>query len=84
MIVEWLFLVVPWVCLHFVIVVFPDHTHYFCKTCLLSLLIRPITVIEVIFLLANMVDKLYKQNMIEISCNLAARSILNYYFLHLN
>ena len=24
---EWLFLVVPWVCLQFVIVVFPDHTH---------------------------------------------------------
>ena len=23
----WLFLEVPWVCLHFVIVVFPDHTH---------------------------------------------------------
>ena len=28
-IVEWLFLAVPWVCLQFVIVVFPDHTHYF-------------------------------------------------------
>ena len=26
MIVVWLFLVVPWVCLQFVIVVFPDHT----------------------------------------------------------
>ena len=25
--VVWLFLVVPWVCLHFVIVVFPDPTH---------------------------------------------------------
>ena len=23
----WLFLVVPWICLQFVIVVFPDHTH---------------------------------------------------------
>ena len=23
----WLFLLVPWVCLQFVIVVFPDHTH---------------------------------------------------------
>ena len=23
----WLFLAVPWVCLRFVIVVFPDHTH---------------------------------------------------------
>ena len=27
-IVMWLFLAVPWVCLQFVIVVFPDHTHY--------------------------------------------------------
>ena len=28
-IVVWLVLVVPWVCLQFVIVVFSDHTHYF-------------------------------------------------------
>ena len=28
MIVVWLFLVVPWVCLQFVIVVFPDNTHF--------------------------------------------------------
>ena len=27
--VEWLFLAVPWGCLQFVIVVIPDHTHYF-------------------------------------------------------
>ena len=27
MIVVWLFLAVPWGCLHFVIVVFPNHTH---------------------------------------------------------
>ena len=27
--VVWLFLAVPLVCLQFVIVVFPDHTHYF-------------------------------------------------------
>ena len=26
-IVVWLFLMVPWVCLKFVIVLFPDHTH---------------------------------------------------------
>ena len=26
--IEWLFLAVPWGCLRFVIVVFPDHTHY--------------------------------------------------------
>ena len=33
-IVVWLSLSVPWVCLQFVIVVFPDQTHYFleCKT----------------------------------------------------
>ena len=30
-IVVWLFLAVPWACLQFVIVVFPDHTHYFSK-----------------------------------------------------
>ena len=28
-VVVWLFLAVPWVCLQFVIMVFPDHTHYF-------------------------------------------------------
>ena len=28
--VEWLFLAVPRGCLRFVIVVFPDHTEYFC------------------------------------------------------
>ena len=28
-IVVWLFLAVTWVCLQFVIVVFPEHTHYF-------------------------------------------------------
>ena len=29
-IVVWLFLGVPSACLQFVILVFPDHTHYFC------------------------------------------------------
>ena len=28
-IVEWLFLALPWGCLRFGIVVFPDHTHYY-------------------------------------------------------
>ena len=28
-VVVWLFLAVPWVCLQFLIMVFPDHTHYF-------------------------------------------------------
>ena len=27
---EWLLLAVQWGCLRFVIVVIPDHTHYFC------------------------------------------------------
>ena len=30
-IVVWLFFAVPWVCLQFVIVVFFDHTHYYCS-----------------------------------------------------
>ena len=29
LIVLWLFLAVLWVCLRFVVVVYPDHTHYF-------------------------------------------------------
>ena len=28
-VVAWLFLAVPWVCLQFVIVIFPGHIHYF-------------------------------------------------------
>ena len=28
-IAAWLFLAVPWVCLHFAVVVFLDHTNYF-------------------------------------------------------
>ena len=35
--VERLFLAVPWGCLRFVIVVFPDHTHYFDLTQLFQL-----------------------------------------------
>ena len=35
--VVWLFLMVPWGCLRFVIVVFPDHTHYFCAFMYVSL-----------------------------------------------
>ena len=27
LVIVWLFLSVPWVCLQFVIVIFPDHTH---------------------------------------------------------
>ena len=31
--VKWLFLAVPWGCLRFVIVVFPDHTHLLFTVC---------------------------------------------------
>ena len=33
MVVEWLFLAVPWGCLRFVIVIFPDHTHLLFFSC---------------------------------------------------
>ena len=36
-IVVWLFLAVPWVCLQFVIVVIPDHTHLLFLHCVVSL-----------------------------------------------
>ena len=41
-IVVWLFLAVLWVCLQFVIVVFPDHTHL-----LLQILSKPFMYLEV-------------------------------------
>ena len=37
-IVVWLFFPVPWVCMQFVIVVFPDHTHLFFFEAKLTLL----------------------------------------------
>ena len=49
--VEWLFLAVPWGCLQFVIVVFPDHTHLLFLTHLMQI----ITLLPVsIFLKINM------------------------------
>ena len=35
-IVVWLFLMMPPVCLQFVIVVFPDHTHHFAASCMVK------------------------------------------------
>ena len=35
MMINWLFLAMPWGCLRFVIVVFPDHTHLLFLTCVL-------------------------------------------------
>ena len=56
--VERLFLTVPWGCLQFVIVVFPDHTHLLFFTVQLSQLIRItvqlISLIELIVNLANL------------------------------
>ena len=34
-----LFLAVPWVCLYYVIVVFPDHTHYLLSLTVFTILI---------------------------------------------
>ena len=44
MMVEWLFLAVPWGCLRFVIVVFPDHTHRLFLMSRLLCLCRVVTV----------------------------------------
>ena len=51
--VEWLFLAVPWGCLPFVIVVFPDHTHllFLSVNFLQTLYILDHSVISVLFLL---------------------------------
>ena len=43
--VEWFFLAVPWGCLRFVIVVFPDHTHYF-SHCFVVQYLKPFLVIQ--------------------------------------
>ena len=43
MMVERLFLAMPWGCLRFVIVVFPDHTHYFFDLNMLSYPERQVT-----------------------------------------
>ena len=42
--VVWVFLKVPWVCLRFMIVVFPDHTHLLftvCESKLVLILVVP-------------------------------------------
>ena len=53
-IVGWLFHVVPWVCLQFVIVVFPDHTH---------LLFLAILYVEVpyLYIIIRQISPLFKQ-----------------------
>ena len=52
MIVAWLFLGVPWVCLQFVIVVLPDHTHF---------LIRPIVLRELRIEIAPIIQLILKK-----------------------
>ena len=44
--VVWLFLVVPWACLQFVIVVFPDHTNLL----FLLLQIQPLALVWIMYL----------------------------------
>ena len=46
--VVWLFLPVSWVCLQFVIVVFPEHTHYFCAELVLTSVDIVLTSIEIV------------------------------------
>ena len=47
-IVVWLFLMVPWVCLQFMIVVFPDHTHLlFCVSQLVQFAVLLIPALSV-------------------------------------
>ena len=46
---------VPWVCLQFVIVVFPDHTHYFCSNSALAFAIN-LAVSSKCSLLTDIVD----------------------------
>ena len=47
-IVEWLFLAVPWVCLQFAIVVFPDHTHllFLSLTLIKQILLKHLTLLQ--------------------------------------
>ena len=47
--VEWLLLAVPWGCLRFVIVVFPDHTHYFHQKLYMSTHKRHLVCIDTIY-----------------------------------
>ena len=54
-IVVWLFLMVPWVCLRFVIVVFPDHTHLLLLTSTLS---RELTIRVLTRLVCNFVVRM--------------------------
>ena len=44
----WLFLAVPWVCLWFVIVVFPDHTHLLFLNIGTKFYLNPFTLSKVI------------------------------------
>ena len=39
-IVVWLFLTIPWLCKQFVVVAFPEHTHYYFRVVLKSFIIR--------------------------------------------
>ena len=57
-IVVWLFLAVPWVCLQFVIVVFPDHTHLlFLKILLQEGISEPVFHVSIVYKLKKNIGK---------------------------
>ena len=56
--VMWLFLAVPWVCLQFLIVVFPDHTHLLflmsrilCLCCVVTVKSFPVLAFNVVIII---------------------------------
>ena len=59
----WLFLAVPWVRLRFVIVVFPDHTDYFCLVIgAAEFMSRPVSCLAqlTLYSLASSADNLFQ------------------------
>ena len=56
MIVVWLYLAVPWVCLQFVIVVFPDHTHLLFWS-LLCYVVLDVLLVSSLFYICNYLAK---------------------------
>ena len=76
----WLFLAVSWVCLQFVIVVFPDHTHYFLVYLFLTFaLFHTFMYLNVISLVSMLFCPLFqktKQNFIGLEMRNAPFSLL--------
>ena len=74
--VVWLFLVVPWVCLQFVIVVFPDHTHL--------LLLQTVASDLGLCYLSMTHKKNVRLTQVKYFCCLCNSHQLYYYFIELN